>query len=179
MKDTLDPKEGLALHRQHIDRSLEQPTHTHLTPPGVALTAESRANLERAPDGTWFYCMIAPGGAVHCAASAARDELRPSQWSRIGGTPIPPIAVDYAKTGHQQLAERARIDFDKDTARIGFVEGEGLGLSIEQLDPNTRRYTFSSAFNAKVDPEGGKNIPSDLATGIQRSIEASLPTKQS
>lgn len=180
MNDTPDPPEdGLALHRQHVDRSLDQPVHAHLSPPGVVLTAESRANLDRAPDGTRFYCMIAPGGAVHCAASAASTELQPEQWSRIEGRALPPITVDFAGTGHQQVADRARIAFDKETARIGFVEGEGLGLSIERVSPDTRRYTFRSSFNAKVDPEGGKSMPSDLAADIRGSIEASLSTKQS
>lgn len=141
----------------------------------VNLTPESRDNIQRAPAGTRFFCVADTEGTTHCAASRARDALSDSQKSTLGGDLLEPIAPSYAGTGHQQVARAAGIGFDEATARVGYVDGDGYGLSIEKVNDCQRNYSFRSAFNRKCSPEGGREMPAEFAERFERGIENAFP----
>ncbi|MEO1269037.1 MAG: hypothetical protein AAFX99_13130 [Myxococcota bacterium] len=139
------------------------------------LTEESRDNIDRAPDGTRFYCVSTEEGTVHCAASRGTRNLEPHEQSSLGGQLVDPIAPSFQGTGHQQVARRAGLEFDDATARVGYVDGEGYGLSITKVDACQRDYTWTSAFNRKACPQGSRILPQEMAQTIQAGVEASFP----
>ena len=141
----------------------------------IALTAESRDNIQRAPVGTRFYCVADTEGTTHCAASRSRVALQDAERSALAGQSLEPIAPGYAGTGHQQVARAAGIAFDEQTARVGYVDGEGYGLSIEKLGECQRSYSFRSAFNRTCSPDGGREMPVALAERFERGIENAFP----
>lgn len=144
-------------------------------PGQIQMTMESVENVQRAPAGTRFYCVADPQGKTHCAASAANQALGPEQRSRLAGQEVEPLRPDHRGTGHQQVARRAGIAFDEATARVGFVEGEGYGLSLTKHNDCERSYTFTSAFNCKVTPHGGRTLTSQQAQHFEQHLEASFP----
>ncbi len=142
---------------------------------GVRMTAESIENIQRAPAGTRFFCMASDDGETHCAASRGPQALEASEQSKLRGVVVDPIAPGRAGTGHQQVAKLAGMKFDEATARVGYVEGEGLGLSVTKHDDCRRSYSFTSAFNIKVTPNGSRTLPSDVADPMKEELEASFP----
>lgn len=142
----------------------------------VTLTAESRDNIQRAPSGARFFCVADTEGTTHCAVSRCRLDLSDAQKSSLGGERLEPIAPGFAGTGHQQVARAAGIAFDEETARVGYVDGDGFGLSIEKLSDCERHYSFRSAFNRGSSPDGGREMPAELAERFERGIERAFPT---
>ncbi len=144
-------------------------------PGEVRLTEESRQNIERAPEGTRFYCMLTEAGDAHCAAGQGAA-LSEDQKSRIGGVPIEPPSPGWGGTGHQQLARRVGLAFDEETAAVGVVHGdEGYGISVEKISPCQRDYAFNSAFNLKTNDEGSRTLPESFQRRIRQGLEGALP----
>lgn len=139
------------------------------------MTDESRDNITRAPDGTSFYCVTEPNGRTHCAASTNMGDLAPEERSRLGGAEVAPITPDGRGTGHQQVARRVGVEFDEASARVGYVEGEGYGSSLHKRDACNRDYTFRSAFNAKTNPYGSRQMPTPMAQRFEAGMEAAFP----
>jgi hypothetical protein len=148
------------------------PTDPNAFPAHVALTPESLDNVQRAPDGTRFYCMVSPVGEAHCAASQGPTPLPQTARSQIKGQPLPPLAPDGRGTGHQQVARAAGIPFDEASARVGYVEGEGFGFSLSKIDDCDRDYAFESAFNEKL---GDRTLPKPLSDQLQQQVESAFP----
>ncbi|MBH25816.1 MAG: hypothetical protein CMH57_15525 [Myxococcales bacterium] len=183
--------EGLSLHQALLTRRSNLPPGAsplaHAPPEpqedpdpawplaSARITTESRENIERAPEGTRFYCVASEGGDVHCAASRGQGDLPSEARSTLAGQSVEPISPSYLGTGHQQVARLAGLTFDEATARVGYVDGEGYGLSIEKVDACERRYTWRSAFNCKVSPDGSRTLPDPIAHVIQSGVESSFP----
>lgn len=142
-------------------------------PNRVALTDESRANVQRAPTGTRFYCMVSPQGDAHCAASKSRAPLPDDARSNLNNQAIDPLEPNHLGTGHQQVARAVGIPFDEQSARVGYVEGDGFGFSIEKKSDCDRAYTFESAFNEKL---GDRVLPEPISQQLQQQVEAAFPT---
>lgn len=162
----------LEVHRQQLEGGLGSVARggEGVLPARVELTEESAENVRRAPVGTGFFCVTEPGGRTHCAASAALGE---GERSRLGGQEVGAVHPGWAGTGHQQVARLAGVRFAEETARQGFVEGEGYGSSLWKGEEG-RRYGFRSAFNSKVSADGDRELPEVLARRFEAGMEASL-----
>lgn len=153
----------------------EEPAATDDDGLRMGITEESRENIQRAPVGTRFFCVADTEGTTHCAVSQYRNGLDDSQKSSLGGVALEPIVHGYGGTGHQQVARAAGIDFDEATARVGYVDGEGYGMSIEKVSECERNYSFRSAFNRTSNPEGSRELPGELAERFEEAIEQAFP----
>jgi hypothetical protein len=141
-------------------------------PDPIHLTDESLNNVQKTPPGTRFYCMISPQGDAHCAASKGPTPLPPSAHSHLNGQPVAPLEPNGLGTGHQQVARAVGIPFDEQSARVGYVEGEGFGFSLQKNDDCDRAYTFESAFNEKL---GDRTLPQPLSDQLHQQVEAAFP----
>ena len=144
-------------------------------PGEVRLSDEARQNIERAPEGTRFFCMLDDQGRAHCAAGSG-VELGDHQMSRVKGQAIAPIAPTWEEgTGHQQLARKIGLGFNEETAYQGYVEDdEGYGISIEKIGEDERAYKYNSAFNLKTNDDYSRTLPESFQERIHTGIEAAL-----
>lgn len=145
-------------------------------PDAITLTPESQGNVVRAPDDAWLYCMADKQGQAHCALSAASSLTSPDQRSTIRGQTLEPIRVSAQHgTGHQQVARHAGIPFDEASARVGYVNGEGVGFSLHKRSDCERDVYCTSAFNRAFDPHGGRRLPDPLCRKVKTHIDRHFP----
>lgn len=105
-------------------------------------------------------------------ASRNQNLTEDHQKSTIKGEVIEPIRHGaQGRSGHQQVAMKAGMSFDQASARVGYVNGEGYGISIEKHDDCHRSYTYTSAFNCKATPHGGRTMTEEMAEHFHHSIE--------